>query len=140
MTRKLVNKDTAAAPTTRAGRPNHLHRQRIEPTGRNRSRRNSLTRERLYRISRPPPRRVADADSAYTAKNPGSNLKEVERQIPFDAAASVGTAQSAAEKESATSEVNPPPTWGDLVRRRGDFECNGDVTSTSGVGVHEHRA
>ena len=46
----------AAAPTTRAGRTNHLHRQRIEPARRNRSGRNSLTRERLYGISRPPPR------------------------------------------------------------------------------------
>jgi hypothetical protein len=44
------------AATTRAGRTNHLHRQRIEPARRNRSGRNSLTRERLCRIPRSQPR------------------------------------------------------------------------------------
>ena len=64
----------------------------------------------VYGISRPPPRRVADADSAYTAKNTGSNLKEVERQIPFHAAASGGWAEPSTPEESGTAKVHSPPT------------------------------
>jgi hypothetical protein len=41
------------------------------------------------------------------------------RQIPFDAGKSIGWAESATKKESATSKVNPSPSWDDLVRAWG---------------------
>jgi hypothetical protein len=93
----------AAAPTTRTGRTNHLHRQRIEPTGRNRSGNNSFTRGRFYRISRPAPWRVADENSADLAEDPDSNLKEIQWEIPFDAAANDYWAESATKKESGAA-------------------------------------
>jgi hypothetical protein len=62
---------------------------------------------------------VADQDSTGTEENPGSSPDEIPRQIPFDARKNIGWAQSATEKESATSKVNPSPSWDDLVRRRG---------------------
>jgi hypothetical protein len=58
---------------------------------------------------------VADTDSTYLAENPDSNLKEVERQISFDAAASVGRAKSATKAESGTAEINPQATGCGLV-------------------------
>ena len=48
-------------------------------------------------------------------KIPIAGPNEVQWQVPFDAGKSIGWAQSTKEKESGTAEVNPPPTWGDLV-------------------------
>src|SRR2546426_762180 len=73
----------AAPPSTRPGRPNHLHRQGIESAGRNRSRHNSLTRECLYRISRPPARRMADQNSARAEENLAKSPNEIQRSVPF---------------------------------------------------------
>ena len=70
---------------------------------------------------------MADQNSACTEKHPGSSPNESQRQIPFDAGKNIGGARSATAEESGTVKVNPSPTWGDLVRRRGDFECNGDL-------------
>jgi hypothetical protein len=67
---------------------------------------------------------VADADSACTEENPDRGPNEVQWQIPFDAAAGVGRAESATEKESATPKINPSATWGDLKTRQSHFECN----------------
>jgi hypothetical protein len=67
---------------------------------------------------------VADQDSTFTEKHPGGSPNERQRQIPFHAGASDGWAESATKKESATSKVNPSPTWGDLKTRQSHFECN----------------
>ena len=72
---------------------------------------------------------MADENSAFTEKNPGSGPNEVQWQIPFDARKSIGWAQSATEEESGTAKVSPPQTWGGL----GDFECNGDLSIVMNV-------
>jgi hypothetical protein len=60
---------------------------------------------------------VRDKDSSRTEENPDSNPNEVQRAIPFDARKSIGWAQSATEKESEASKVNPSPSWGVVVLR-----------------------
>lgn len=50
-------------------------------------------------------------------------------KIPFDVAGSVGWAESATQKESATPKINPSATRGRLKTRRGHFECNGATGS-----------
>ena len=57
---------------------------------------------------------MADQGSAFTEKNP-SGRPESQWQIPFHAGESDSWAESATEKESGTSKVNPQQTWGGLV-------------------------
>lgn len=95
-------------------RPNPIAESLQRIAKRLREKRERQTTIGLIRASLP--RRVAGPDSAYDAKNPGSNPNEVQRQIPFNVAANGCWEESTTPQESATSEVNPPPTWGDLVR------------------------
>jgi hypothetical protein len=60
---------------------------------------------------------MADGNSPYAAKNPGGNSNEVQRQIPFDAAANNSWAEPPTEKKSGTSKIDPQPAWGDLEVR-----------------------
>ena len=62
---------------------------------------------------------MADKNSACIEENPRSSPNEIQRQIAFDAGENIGRAQSATEKESATSKVNPSPSGDDLVRAGG---------------------
>jgi hypothetical protein len=72
---------------------------------------------------------VADQNPAYLKENSDSGPHEVQRQIPFDARESIGWAQPTTPEESRIAEVNPASTWRDLVRRKGIFKCNRDVTT-----------
>jgi hypothetical protein len=60
---------------------------------------------------------MADPDSPHTEEDSDGGPNESQWQIPFDAAASVGWAESTTEKESRTAEVSSPPTWGGLMLR-----------------------
>jgi hypothetical protein len=67
--------------------------------------------ESVYTEYPDPERRVADQNSACTAKLPDRNPKEVQREIPFDALASDGRAESASAKEPRIAEIDAPETW-----------------------------
>jgi hypothetical protein len=58
---------------------------------------------------------MADEDSPHTEEDSDSGPNESQQKITFDAAASVGWADSATSEESGTAKVNPPETWGDLA-------------------------
>jgi hypothetical protein len=58
---------------------------------------------------------VADQNSPCCEENPDSSPDKVQRQIAFDAGENIGRMQPATPEESRTAEVNPPPTWADLV-------------------------
>jgi hypothetical protein len=66
---------------------------------------------------------MADQNSASTEENPDRSSEEIQRQIPFDAATNDGWAESATAKESGASEVNPPPTWDELVSHGRASSC-----------------
>ena len=57
---------------------------------------------------------MEDQDSPGTEEDSDYGPNEGQREIPFNASKSVGWAESATEKESGTSKINPAPPWGGL--------------------------
>jgi hypothetical protein len=66
---------------------------------------------------------MADQDPTHIEEHSDIRLNEGQRKIPFDAASNRYWAESATEKESRTSKINPLPTWGGLVSGGYAFFC-----------------
>jgi hypothetical protein len=74
---------------------------------------------------------MADPDSSHTAKNPDTNPKEVQWQIPFDAATNDYWEESTTPKESGTAEINSPAAWGNLRSIPGILHVAGSGRGTN---------
>lgn len=67
---------------------------------------------------------MENEDFAYIEENFDTSSNESQRQVTLDAGKSIGWAQSPTEKESATAEIDPPPTWNVVVLRLHLIHCH----------------